>query len=54
MKSLNHHLPPLTRILPGKSDGILKEVEDHGGQNIENAMFLVHHLILTLLHLKVQ
>jgi hypothetical protein len=37
-KSLICHLPMLTRILPGESDTILKEVEDCGGENIVNAM----------------
>jgi hypothetical protein len=54
MKSLKDHPPLLTRFLPGKSDGILKEVEDHGGQNVVNTVFIAHHLILTLLHPKVQ
>jgi hypothetical protein len=53
MKSLNHHPQLLTRFLPSESDGILKEVEDHGGQNVVNSVFLFHHLILTLLHPKV-
>jgi hypothetical protein len=54
MKSLNHHPPPLTRILPDESDGIVRGVEDHRGQNFENTVFIVYHLILTLLHPKVQ
>jgi hypothetical protein len=53
MKSLNHHLQLLTRFLPSESDGILKEVEDHGGQNLVNSVFVVRHLILALLHPKV-
>jgi hypothetical protein len=51
MRNLNHHPPMLTRLLQSESDGILKEVEEHGGQNVVNAVFIVHHLIPTL-HLK--
>jgi hypothetical protein len=52
MKSHNCHQPLVTRFLPGESDDILKEVEDHGGQNVVNRVFIVRHLILAL-HLKV-